>query len=134
METQHDTQALKAALGAKTADVTNSISATNQDLLLSHSRLQQMVTGSAPESTVPNANDTMPQNDAETRHMEADEEKLLRVLLKLLDELRLSLQDKAKAINEQERTQMAQFRFGDNNSGIQLGYNYGGLTFHGGKQ
>lgn len=113
--------------------MTSSISATSQDLLQSQTRVQQMAGGAAAQSTLPRADDDVPQNDAGLRGTAVDEQKLSEVLLKLLDELKLSLLDKAKVVNEQERAQMAQFRFGDHNSGIQLGYNYGGLTFHGGK-
>ncbi|KAH8744757.1 hypothetical protein F5883DRAFT_368946, partial [Diaporthe sp. PMI_573] len=57
-----------------------------------------------------------------------EERAMLYMLLEILEGLKITTQDEAKKVAEEEQTQLMQVTFGDHNSGFQLGVNSGAIS------
>ncbi|KXJ84590.1 hypothetical protein Micbo1qcDRAFT_170126 [Microdochium bolleyi] len=128
---QRITEELKATITDKEKNITDSITSTNQQLMTVDTRLQQL---HLAEGRGQNISGMVDEDEAGMRRVFGEEQAMLRVLLALLEGLKLKTQEEAKKMAEEERKQSMHVTFGDNNSGFQLGANSGsisGFTFGG---
>lgn len=126
---QQVTAELEAAIADKEKKITDSITSTNQQLAVVNTHLQKL---DSTESQSQDTNGTAHEDEAGMRRVIGEEQVMLRVLLALLQGLKLKTQEEAKMAKE--RKQSTKITFGNNNSGFQLGVNSGsisGFTFGG---
>lgn len=128
---QRVTEELKAAITDKEKNITDSITGTDQQLTTVDTRLQQL---HSIEGRGQNISGTVDEDEAGMRRVIEEEQTMLRVLLALLEGLKVKTQEEAKKMADEEQKQSTYVTFGDNNSGFQLGANSGsisGFTFGG---
>lgn len=122
---------MKTALAAKEKDIADSITNTNQQLYLLNSQIQQLSTTDVQYGTASGTEDVY-EDEAGMQRTMGEERALLYILLDILEALKSKMQDEAKKAAEKE--QDPSVKFGDKNSGFQLGINRGtisGFTFGG---
>lgn len=128
---QRVTEELKAAITDKEKNITDSITNTDQQLATVDTHLQQL---RSTEDRGQDTNGTVDEDEAGMRRVIGEEQAMLRVLLALLEGLKVKTQEEAKRMTVEEQKQSTHITFGDNNSGFQLGANSGsisGFTFGG---
>lgn len=122
---------MKTAIAAKEKDIADSITNTNQQLSFLNAQIQQLSTTDARYGTTSGTEDVY-EDEAGMQRTMGEERGLLYILLDILEALKLKMQDEATKAAEKE--QEPSVKFGDKNSGFQLGINRGsisGFTFGG---
>lgn len=122
---------MKTAIATKEKDIADSISNTNDQLSSLNTQVQQLSPTEVQHGTTSGTEDAY-QDEAGMRRTIGEERAMLYILLQILEALKVKMHDEAKKAAEKEQDSCV--KFGDKNSGFQLGINRGsisGFTFGG---